>query len=425
MYPYPFAILVDSRNGTLSKEYQSDGYDSFAVAKNAIQTFNDAVMGFTFQPVYSSYVLRIGFASMTPLFCANNVPAYLKYGIELVPGTGAKGEVRVYPSSTFSMGYMPGDLFQLRLRTDVDKTYVEFALNGFVFFSTEASVSDLPLQPVVAFATRFGLLTQLAWITPDQFVTVDATAANKTVTWKYDATTALLAGDGALQTLSTTTVYATSDRTFSQVSFVRGVSFRVPKNNFAINIGFSTYPYASYTIRFGISLNVNSRITAIDNQFNSDLLGSFNPNDKFELRLNEDNRFEMVRNGFLLYTSIIALNDASEFPMVLMLAMTGTGAKITEAKWIGSTQFAAEASIDDQNPVRWAGRFDQFTIVTADLPKSIEKLTGANWDALAVSQGRMETRDAQCVESPSVLHTTTCTFASVWLVRLTTLVLLG
>jgi hypothetical protein len=394
IYPYPFAIQVDARNGTLSKEYQSDGYDAFAVAKHAIQTFQDGVMGFTFQPVYSSYTLRVGFASMTPLFCANNVNTYLKYAIELTPGTGAKGEVRVYPSSTFSMGYMPSDWFQLRLRTDVDKTYVEFALNGFVFYSTEASVSDLPLQPVVAFQTRFGLLTQLAWISPDQFVTVDTTAANKTVTWKYDANTALLAGDGSLQTLSTTAVYATSDRTFSQVSFVRGVSFRVPKNNVAISIGFALHPYSSYTIRFGMSLDVNSRITAIDNKFNSDLIGAFNSNDQFELRLNEDNRFEMVRNGFVLYTSIIALNDASEFPMVLMLTMTGTGAKITEAKWIGSSQFASDASIREQDALLWAGRFDQYTIVAASLPQSIEKLTGASWDALAVSQGRMETRDA-------------------------------
>jgi hypothetical protein len=395
IYPFPNSVFIDKRNGTLSKEYLTDNLDTFAVSKHAINSFQDAVLGFTFQPLYSKYTLNIGFASLQSTYCYNNVANNLKYAIQLFPGAApSKGEVRVYPSTSFSLGYLPEDWFQLRLRNDVDKTYVEFAVNGFVFSSTEVSVADLPLQPVVAFQTRFGILSQLAWISPDQYVTVDATAANKTVVWKYDPTTALIAGDGSLQALSTTNVVATSDRTFSQISFVRGVSFRVPKNNVALSIGFSLFPYSSYTIRFGLNLDTNSRITAIDNKFNSNIVGTFNPNDQFDLRLNEDNRFEVVRNGFILYTSIIALNDASEFPMVLILSMTGAGAKISEAKWIGSTQFATEASIGALDPILWAGRFDQYTIVTDSDAQSIEKLTGASWDALAVSQGRIETRDA-------------------------------
>jgi hypothetical protein len=391
VYTYPWYATINTPDGSVVKDYPSNSWNVFVSSSLAIDSLNDQVLGISFRPVFTDKILRVGFLTESITNCPSDVYNDMTLGVDINYISSGKGELRSITDSKYSAGFMPGDEVQLRINNAVDASYLEFVVNGNVFFSTEITSVDLPLRPSFSLYHVGAAVSELRWISPSEYVTVNSVAADVPATWKFNPTLAIEAGSGSLQALSASRVQATSERTFNIDGFVRGISFRVPINTVTLSIGFAAHPYSSFTIRFGISLDTVGRIRAIENEFTTDPIGAFSLNDEFELRLNEAFEFEIVRNGFILYTTTVSVSNEDEYPMVLILDMTGAGAKVLDVRWIGSAHFEPERFITPLTAIEWSGRLSYETIVTDSATRSIERLsTGSGTYGLAVSQGRIE-----------------------------------
>ena len=286
------------------RKFDNYNYDDYITSESVIKlNYKYDIKGVEFKIITTLGKGLIGFSKQKKhnLYINNN--RNIEYGFYFIPNM----RVMIYESNGFLKkhigGYKFGDKFQIRLNYNNE---IEYIKNNILLYKSDNLVISNSNYYVNIYMNDSNLeFKNIKWLNLEKYENIEKNINKLINITSYNNNIEII--DNTIQKITNKKNTLVISDNFVDFNNIKGIEFQINSSYKCCFIGINKLDNENLRninyINYSIYLSKNNRIIIYEDNEIINHVGGYNINDIFQIRLNNKNNIEYIRNSTLLHTS--------------------------------------------------------------------------------------------------------------------------